>query len=360
MRLKKHITFIASLSALACIDGYGSQANFVLINNTGYVLDSMSWEHGPDSDNHDRYETIDVPSSGELITQQVLGRDGGAKFLVMDKQGCNQDGHDCGAIEITGHDAGHEESYFVSSNEVVNDPNKSNAFMETGSDNGAQGQPLETPQIACAIPYGGGKAYSDDKDNFGYSYLFPSILEAKVNLCVQLVTPASADTAYTFKIDSANGFVSRDDLSKWLHPQIADRTTITLPNSSGTNLGSVLFHQGDEGMKCVTEPFYFKTSSTACHDLLSNSSNTGINAAQLVIDANDASGKQYSFTLRPYVNIADAQGDPVNGVYALGLATQDAKFSIVPNDANIKLYPHASACAKGVCSNTTITFNPNN
>ncbi|WP_440617273.1 hypothetical protein [Cysteiniphilum sp. 6C5] len=359
MRLNKQITFIASLSALACIGGYGSQANFVLINDTGYVLDNMSWEHGLNSDNHDRHEVITVPSNGELITQQVLGQGGEDNYLVLDKQGCNQDGHHCGAIEFSGHDAGHVESYFVSSNEVVNNPNKSNAFMETGSDNGAEGQPLATPQIACAVPDASAKAWSDDADNFGYSYLFPSILEARVNLCVQLVTPASADTAYTFKIDNANGFAMSDDLTQWLHPQIADRTTITLPNSSGTNLGSVLFHEGDGGQKCVVEPFYFKTNSTACHDLLGNLSNTGINAAQLVIDVNDASGKQYSFTLRPYVNMEYAQDGSVNGVYALGLVAQGTQFSIVPNDAGIKPYPNASACAKGVCSNTTITFNPN-
>ncbi len=210
--------------------------------------------------------------------------------------------------------------------------------------------------IACIIPVQGNgqwslpKSYTSSTD--GMFYLLPNILEAKVNLCVNLPTSATSDIAYQFKLDDFSN-LEQDDIT--LYPKIDTQSTISEHIGSDLDLGVINFKEGDSGTRCVAKAFYFKTKENSdCDGLIKNEQGTAINSATISISMSDPKGQIHYMTLKPNSLISQGEGK-VDGVYKLQLSSNEGSVTLSPADGGDK---NTSLCPEGVCSDETITFNP--
>ncbi|WHN66021.1 hypothetical protein [Cysteiniphilum sp. QT6929] len=203
--------------------------------------------------------------------------------------------------------------------------------------------------LACIIKTNK-SSWSDQKNQIGSLYLYPNILEAKVNFCVSLATRASEAVQYQFKLNDFNSIETADTK---LYPSIDDQTEIT-PISPSTSLGIVNFSKDQGGTQCISTPLYFKTQHNDCQNLITNSQSSAINSASMNISVTDPSGHTHYMTLRPAAKIQTNDSDVV-GLYTLTLTSDENNISLTPSDAGDK---NSSRCDNGVCKTEVVTYNP--
>ncbi len=203
--------------------------------------------------------------------------------------------------------------------------------------------------LACIIETNK-SSWSDEKNQIGTLYLYPNILEAKVNFCVSLSTPTPQAVQYQFTINDFNSIETADTK---LYPGIDDQAEIT-PISPSTSLGVVNFSKGQDGTKCISSPLYFKTQHNDCQNLITNARSSAINSASMNISIIDPSGHAHYMTLRPAAKI-QINDSNVEGLYTLTLTSDESNISLTPSDTGDK---NSSRCDNGVCKAEIVTYNP--
>ncbi|WP_440617271.1 hypothetical protein [Cysteiniphilum sp. 6C5] len=323
---------------------------FDIHNQTAYALDQYKFTGYylgigmPDvSDNEP------VPS-GESITTKPIDADIDYAMLVTPTEPYN--GNQAGEFDLYG-GVDHK---LVSASDVMIESQDKDAHLYDRVSLRNQSSSGDNDVLACIIPVQGDGQWSlpvsYDSTTNGVLYLYPNILEAKVNLCVNLPTPATSDIAYQFKLDDFSN-LEQDDIT--LYPAIGTQTTITQHIGPDSDLGVINFTAGESGTHCVAKAFYFKTKQKVdCENLINNRNETGINGANISISMSDPKGQIHRMTLKPSSNISQTK-DRVDALYKLKLISQEDAFEITPGDGGDK---NTSLCPEGVCSDETITFNP--
>ena len=219
----------------------GPERNFDIDNETGYSIKSIYFDansyrtdsHSPDRSTWLAWQTA-TPG-------QTRSTDFGGGRLGVDTDYGHLDGNGIvGTLTIQSDDFKDPDAKSIAQAAVVqnnyNNPDGNYLLTSSVTINNPGPYPVATP-IACAIPPASGQ-FSTDKDSPGKSVLLPSIMEAKLHLCV--IAPTTSNQYHFYNIGGLYTNLDTDDTK--LYPKILDSTYET--NFESGYLSESLIYSG--------------------------------------------------------------------------------------------------------------------
>ena len=337
---------------------FGPERNFDIVNNTGYSIKSIYY------DGNDYRTNTNSPSSSIWLVWETAkpgetrSTDFGGSSLAVDTDyGQFKGNGSVGNLTIQSDDLNDGSGYGVAQASVVqnNFNNPDGKYLLTSSvhilDANLGPHPVATP-IACAIPPASGQ-FSTDKGASGKTFLLPSIMEAKLKLCVNKNNSSNEPNVYYFHNILGENY-KLDAIDRKLYPKIGDSKYETDIFESGYVSESLIYSSGEETRKCSQYNLVIKTEPSTCNDLQNNGGS--INAAQITIEAVDITGAT-NFTLKFKSNVV-AGDNNVDAIYQLQLVSNTPQYGTI-----FKLVgggpENSLTCAHGIC-NGEIDYYPVN
>jgi hypothetical protein len=338
----------ASVNRKRC---YGPERNFDIYNMTGYSINSIYF----DGDDY-RTNPNNTPTSSIWLVSQPTSpggvrstSHGGSRLAVDTDYGMFKGGGVVGNLTIQSDDLDEKSAYNVTQASIVqnnfNNPDGKYLLTSSVTINNPGPHPVATP-IACAIPPTQGQ-FSTDKYSPGKAVLLPSIMEAKLHLCV--IAPTTSNQYHFYNIASLYTNLDTDDTK--LYPKILDSTYET--NFESGYLSESLIYSGTGGRQCSQYDFVVKTKASNCLDLQNNIGS--INSANILVAAYDTTGVSPSFTLS-FNSDVTVSGDSVKAVYKLHLLNNTSIYGNVYNLVNGGS-DNTITCDHGIC-NGEIDYHP--
>ena len=321
---------------------YGPERNFDITNNTGYPINSIYFDG-------DEYRTNpNTPTSSIWLVAQKTPPEGvrstnfGGSVLAVDTDYGEKGSGIVGALTIQSDDLDESPAYSVAQAAVVQSNPKSpdgNYILTSSVPILNRGPHPVVKPIACVIPPANGQ-FSTSKDATGKAFLVPSIMEAKLRLCVN-----APNTTNEYHFQTIPGlYHSLDTDNTKLYPKILDSKYET--NFKSGYISEALTYTGIGGLKCSQYDFVVKTKASTCSDLQNNNKD-GINSADITLAAYDTTGVFNNFTLKFISNIT-AGDNNVDAVYQLMLrnnsSASDVLFKFVGSGSD-----NTITCAHGIC-----------
>ena len=329
---------------------FGPERSFDIVNNTGYSIKSIYY----DGDDY-RTNTNSPSSSIWLVWEtakpgETRSTDFGGSSLAVDTDyGQFKGNGSVGNMTIQSDDVDEKSTYNVAQASVVqnnfNNPDGKYLLTSSVTINNPGPHPVATP-IACAIPPANGQ-FSTDKYSPGKAVLLPSIMEAKLHLCV--IAPTTSNQYHFYNIAGLYTNLDTDDTK--LYPKILDSTYET--NFESGYLSESLIYSGTGGRQCSQYDFVVKTKASNCLDLQNNIGS--INSANILVAAYDTTGVSPSFTLS-FNSDVTVSGDSVKAVYKLHLLNNTSIYGTVYNLVNGGS-DNTITCDHGIC-NGEIDYHP--
>jgi hypothetical protein len=334
---------------------FGPERSFDIVNNTGYSIKSIYY----DGDDY-RTNTNSPSSSIWLVWEtakpgETRSTDFGGSSLAVDTDyGQFKGNGSVGNMTIQSDDVDEKSTYNVAQASVVqnNFNNPDGKYLLTSSvpihDSNLGPHPATNP-IACAIPPTNGQ-FSTAEGASGKTFLLPSIMEAKLKLCVN-VNSSKSNVYYFHNLLGTNHELDITDTK--LYPKIGDSTYETNFDSGYTS--ESLIYSDEVGLKCSQYAFVLKTKSSSCEDLQNNSGS--INSAQIAIEGVDSEGNSNNFTLKFNSNVV-AGDNNVDAIYQLQLVSNTPQYGTI-----FKLVgggpENSLTCAHGICNGEIDYYPPN-
>jgi len=339
----------ASSSKAPDMKCYGPERNFDIYNKTGYTINSIYFD-GNDYRTNPKSPTSSIwlvaqptPAGGVRSTSH-----GGSRLAIDTDYGMFKSGGVVGTLTIQTDAFNESSAHNVTQASVVQNNFKSpdgNYILTSSVPIKKQGP----NPIACAIPPANGQ-FSTDINSSGKTFLLPSIMEAKIKLCVN----ASSGTTGYYNFATTGIYQNLDTNDRKLYPNIHDSTYAT--NLESGYISESIIFTGSGAPQCSQYDLAIKTTASSCLDLQSNSKSGAINLASIDVRAYDNTNMSHSFTLKFSSNIIPGD-NYVKPNYNLTLIDNDETssktyFKIIGSDDK-----NSISCEAGIC-NTEVDFTP--